>query len=201
MKRKSSKSDGTAARRREAAERLRAAHDNGQPCRPVRDLIEADDIASAYAVQDSNTRLWIRQGRRLVGRKIGLTSHAVQKQLGVDQPDFGMLFADMAVCDGEPVQAGRVLQAKVEAEIAFVLERDIKIEQPTMADVMRCDGDEPGRRSGFHRRRACLSGPSAQRHTVARQKNGRGRASAAERRHRIVRGSGADGHGAARCGI
>jgi 2-keto-4-pentenoate hydratase len=140
MKRKSSKSDGTAARRREAAERLRAAHDNGQPCRPVRDLIEADDIASAYAVQDSNTRLWIRQGRRLVGRKIGLTSHAVQKQLGVDQPDFGMLFADMAVCDGEPVQAGRVLQAKVEAEIAFVLERDIKIEQPTMADVMRAIG-------------------------------------------------------------
>ena len=125
---------------RQAAERLRAAHDRHEPCSPVRDLIAADDVGSAYAVQEANTRRWIGEGRRLVGRKIGLTSKAVQKQLGVDQPDFGMLFADMAVCDGEPVAAGRVLQGKVEAEIAFVLERDIKCEQATMADVLRAVG-------------------------------------------------------------
>ena len=140
MTRRQSTSSALAASCRAAAERLRAAHDSGEPCPPIRDLIAADDIESAYAVQDSNTRRWLREGRKLVGRKIGLTSRVVQKQLGVDQPDFGMLFADMAVCDGEPVAGGRVLQAKVEAEIAFVLERDIKAEQATMADVMRAIG-------------------------------------------------------------
>lgn len=120
-----------------AAERLLSAYASGQTCEPVRDLIPLTDLASAYAVQERNTKHWLAQGRRLVGRKIGLTSVAVQKQLGVDQPDFGMLFADMAVCDGEPVPVGAVLQAKAEAEIAFVLERDLDVEQATMADVIR----------------------------------------------------------------
>lgn len=123
-----------------AAARLLAAHDSGQACAPVRDLIALDDVASAYAVQEHNTRIWLDQGRRLVGRKIGLTSQAVQKQLGVDQPDFGMLFADMAVCDDEAVALGRVIQPKVEAEVAFVLERDLTMEQATVADLMRAIG-------------------------------------------------------------
>ncbi len=109
------------------ARRLHDAY-AGLPIAPIRDQLAAGDVTSAYAIQELNTECWLKQGRRLVGRKIGLTSVAVQKQLGVDQPDFGMLFADMAVCDGEPVAPGRVLQAKVEAEIAFVLERDLIIE-------------------------------------------------------------------------
>ena len=121
---------------RQAADRLLQAY-AGTPCAPVRDLIELADVDAAYAVQNLNTERWLAQGRRLVGRKIGLTSVAVQKQLGVDQPDFGMLFADMAVCDGEEVAASRVLQPKAEAEIAFILERDLTIEQPTIADLMR----------------------------------------------------------------
>lgn len=125
---------------REAAQRLLGAYREGRPCAPVRELIDAGDIGAAYAVQEANTLHWLGQGRRLAGRKIGLTSRAVQQQLGVDQPDFGMLFADMAVCDGEPIAAGRVLQAKVEAEIAFVLERDLAMEQPTMADLLRVVG-------------------------------------------------------------
>lgn len=120
-----------------AAERLLGAYTSGQTCAPVRDLIPLTDVASAYAVQERNTKHWLAQGRRLVGRKIGLTSVAVQKQLGVDQPDFGMLFADMSACDGEPVPVGAVLQAKAEAEIAFVLDRDLEVEQATMADVIR----------------------------------------------------------------
>lgn len=123
-----------------AALRLRQAYVDGGPCSPVRDVIPTGDVASAYAVQEINTRHWLAQGRRLVGRKIGLTSVAVQKQLGVDQPDFGMLFADMAVCDGEPIPRAAVLQAKVEAEIAFVLDRDLRVEQPTVADLIPAVG-------------------------------------------------------------
>ncbi len=119
------------------AQRLRAAYRTGEPVAPIRDLLGPGDVAAAYTIQELNTESWLGSGRRLVGRKIGLTSVAVQKQLGVDQPDFGMLFADMAVCDGEPVAPGRVLQAKVEAEIAFVLERDLTVEQATVADLMR----------------------------------------------------------------
>jgi 2-keto-4-pentenoate hydratase len=95
------------------------------------------DVGAAYAVQECNTRRWLAEGRRLVGRKIGLTSLAVQAQLGVDQPDFGMLFADMAVGDGEPVALGRLIQPKVEAEIALVIGRDLTHERHTYADLIR----------------------------------------------------------------
>lgn len=118
-----------------AAERLRRAHDTRRPCAPVRDLIGADDITSAYAVQEENTRSWLAEGRRIVGRKIGLTSLAVQKQLGVDQPDFGMLFADMAAADGEPIALNTLMQPKVEAEIALVLEKPLTRERHSIDDV------------------------------------------------------------------
>ena len=87
----------------EAALALRTAHDTGVPCAPVRARLPKGDVDAAYAVQDENTRYWLAQKRRLVGRKIGLTAKAVQRQLGVDQPDFGMLFADMAMNDGEEI--------------------------------------------------------------------------------------------------
>lgn len=121
----------------QAARAIRGAHDKRTPCPPIRDLLPANDIQSAYAVQEVNTKAWIKAGRRLVGRKTGLTAKSVQRQLGVDQPDFGMLFADMAVNDGEEIALDRVLQPKVETEIAFVLERDLTAEQLTVADVVR----------------------------------------------------------------
>jgi 2-keto-4-pentenoate hydratase len=79
----------------------------------------------------------LEQGDRLIGRKIGLTSLAVQRQLGVDQPDYGMLFDDMAVPDGWEVSRRRLIQPKVEAEIALVLGRDLDDEQITVVDVIR----------------------------------------------------------------
>lgn len=119
----------------QAADRLLRAYASGSPCEPVRDLIT--DADSAYAVQDRLTEGWLAQGRRLVGRKIGLTSPAVQRQLGVDTPDFGMLYADMAVPDGEEIPAGAVLQAKAEAEVALVLDADLTHERHTVADLIR----------------------------------------------------------------
>lgn len=120
-----------------AAELLRHAYTEGVACEPVRDALDNPSIDTAYAVQQENTEYWMQQGRRLVGCKIGLTSQSVQRQLGVDQPDFGRLFADMAVCDGEAVALDAVLQPKAEAEVALVLEKDIDSEMPTAADLIR----------------------------------------------------------------
>lgn len=108
-----------------AAERLEAAARTGTPCRPVRDLIGADDVELAYAVQRRLTDRRLADGARVVGRKIGLTSTAVQRQLGVDRPDFGVLFDDMDVTGLPQVPSGRLLQPKTEAEVAFVLGADL----------------------------------------------------------------------------
>jgi len=119
------------------ADRLYAAAQTGQPIPPVRDLLPENDVDAAYRVQEINTKRALAAGRRLVGRKIGLTAKVVQTQLGVDQPDYGMLFADMAVADGEEVAHGKLIKPRVEAEVAFVMGRDILTEQPTVADVIR----------------------------------------------------------------
>ncbi len=118
-----------------AARRLLAAHATRTPCDPVRELI--DGLDEAYAVQECLTRSWLAAGRRPVGRKIGLTSPEVQRQLGVNSPDFGTLFSDMAVPDGAEIPAGAVLQPRAEAEVALVLERDLTHERHTVADLLR----------------------------------------------------------------
>jgi 2-keto-4-pentenoate hydratase len=120
----------------EAADRLIRAAASGNPCPPVRDLIGRDDLVAAYAVQQRVTDARLASGARVVGRKIGLTSVAVQQQLGVDQPDFGILFDDMAFGDGAEVPAGTVLQPRVEAEVAFVLKDDL-VEGPLDAAQVR----------------------------------------------------------------
>lgn len=109
-----------------AAERLQRAQRESLPCAPVRDLIGADQLELAYAVQERIAADRLATGARVVGRKIGLTSPAVQAQLGVDQPDFGILFADMEIADGGQLPIDQVLQPKVEAEIAFVLGADLR---------------------------------------------------------------------------
>jgi len=106
------------------ARRLRDAYSGGA-VPPLRDGLDPVDVVGAYAVQEINTRFWERQGRRIVGRKAGLTAKAVQTQLGVDQPDFGVLFDDMKVSDGGNLDPATCLQPKAEAEIAFVIGADL----------------------------------------------------------------------------
>lgn len=117
---------------------LRAAALSQTAIAPVRSQLGAEkaDVDIAYAVQALNITHALAEGRRLVGRKIGLTSKVVQAQLGVDQPDFGMLFADMAYGDGEVIPMGLLIQAKVEAEIALVLHQDLTQEKHTYVDII-----------------------------------------------------------------
>ena len=119
---------GVAAAIKKAADLIQQAYDTGKPIAPIRTLLPEGDIDAAYAVQELNTKLRIKRGARLTGRKIGLTSRLVQKQLGVDRPDFGVLLDTMAVPDGEEVPFGVVLQPRVEGEIAYVMARDLKID-------------------------------------------------------------------------
>lgn len=119
----------------EAAQRLFEAEQSGQPCDPVRDLIGLD-LDAAYAVQSINRARHVTDGRRVVGRKIGLTSLAVQNQLGVDQPDFGVLFSDMEFGDGSEIPVSRLAQPKAEAEIAFVLAREVNDPDVTFSETL-----------------------------------------------------------------
>lgn len=121
----------------EAAALLSDAARTGIPCRPVRNLLGSDnDLDLAYKVQQINVEAALASGRRISGKKIGLTSPAVQAQLGVDQPDFGTLFVDMEVGDGVEIDPSLLLQPRVEAEIALVLEDDLDKGEHSFLDIV-----------------------------------------------------------------
>src|SRR3546814_10176347 len=87
----------------------------------MRRFRDALDVGGACGVQALDTRHWLAEGRVLVGREVGLTAKAVQQQIGVSQPDFGALFADMRIADGGVLNPVRAIQPKAEAEIAFIM--------------------------------------------------------------------------------
>lgn len=128
----------TDQRIQDAAEALRSAAATGRPRPPIRDAVgTATDIDVGYRIQHVNTELAVAEGRRVCGRKIGVTSKAVMDQIGVDQPDFGTLFADMEFGDGITLPAGRLLQPRAEAEVALVLEHDLNLGEHSFNDVIR----------------------------------------------------------------
>jgi 2-keto-4-pentenoate hydratase len=125
----------------QAADALWNARQTRHPIAPLRNFISGDDLASAYAVQALNNRRLEAAGARRIGRKIGLTSKAVQVQLGVDQPDFGLLYDSMLYAGpAAKFPLSTALQPKIEGEIAFIVAADI-----TEAQLPR---DELRRRAG-----------------------------------------------------
>ncbi|MCA8157922.1 2-keto-4-pentenoate hydratase [Burkholderia contaminans] len=127
----------TPQQREEAARALYRAAQNGTFIPPLRETYPDMSAEDAYAIQSINTDRRISEGRRVVGRKVGLTSPVVQRQLGVDQPDFGSLFDDLSFGDAEIVPLSILHQPKVEAEIGFVLGRDLNMECPTHQEVLQ----------------------------------------------------------------
>ncbi|KVH40872.1 2-keto-4-pentenoate hydratase [Burkholderia cepacia] len=119
-----------------AAKALRDARESRAPIAPISERFGIVGLDAAYAVAERNNAVRISDGRRVVGKKIGLTSVAVQQQLRVDQPDFGVLFDDMEYLDGDEVPLSRLMQPKIEAEVAFVVGRDIADEAPSYGQVL-----------------------------------------------------------------
>ncbi|WP_304050225.1 2-keto-4-pentenoate hydratase [Jatrophihabitans endophyticus] len=93
------------------------------------------EVDLAYDVQQAIVAARVAAGARVVGRKIGLTNPKVRAQLGVDRPDFGVLLDDMQATQDEPIDAGRLLAPRIEAEIAFVLGADLDRPDVSTADV------------------------------------------------------------------
>ena len=122
----------------QAAQALALARANRHPIAPVSTSYGIASLDAAYAVAEVNTRIRLESGRRIVGLKVGLTSKAVQQQLGVDQPDFGVLFDDMEFLNGQDVPTARLMQPKVEAEIAFVVGRDVTGSTPSYSEFLTC---------------------------------------------------------------
>lgn len=95
--------------------------------------MEMDD---AYAVQNAIYQQKLAQGHKVIGWKIGLTSKAMQYALGIDIPDSGILFDNMAFEDRAVVPKGRFIQPRIEAEIAFVMKAPLAGEEVSRADVI-----------------------------------------------------------------
>jgi 2-keto-4-pentenoate hydratase len=108
------------------ADALRSAAAEAEPVGPPREALPGLDLADAYAIQQRGVEARRRGGATVVGRKIGLTSPAVQEQLGVSEPDFGALLSDMEIADGGSLDRGRLIAPRVEVEIAFVLGRGLE---------------------------------------------------------------------------
>jgi 2-oxopent-4-enoate hydratase len=119
------------------AARLRAAEDDRAPILPLTEEIPELTVADAYRIQQINVHRRKEEGGLVRGRKVGLTSLAMQRQLGVDEPDFGALFADMVVEEGDPIPVSELIQPRIEAEIAFVMETELQGPGVSSADALR----------------------------------------------------------------
>jgi 2-keto-4-pentenoate hydratase len=118
------------------ADHLAQAEASGQGVAPLTEVVPNLSVEDAYQVQLETIRRKVNAGQRIVGKKIGLTSLAMQRLLGVNEPDYGHLLDGMVVENGGEISFSRVLQPRVEAEIAFVLKKDLVGPKVTTLDVL-----------------------------------------------------------------
>lgn len=120
------------------ASALRRAEADKRAIAPLTAAHPAMTISDAYHIQMANVELRTAAGARVIGKKIGLTSHAMQQFLGVGEPDFGHLFNDMLFPEESVVDRAAFLQPKIEAELAFIMGEDLTGPGVTLPDVLRC---------------------------------------------------------------
>lgn len=125
----------TPSEHRRAADALLNAQATRTPIAPLSETYPGLEISDAYEIQSLVIADQLAQGRVVRGYKVGLTSLAMQRQLGVDQPDSGLLLDDMYIEEGATVAASTYLSPKVEPEIAVVLRSPLKGPGVTVDDV------------------------------------------------------------------
>ncbi|CCH74211.1 2-keto-4-pentenoate hydratase [Nostocoides australiense Ben110] len=121
--------------RAHAAERLLAAYDGG-PIPPLTATYEGMALDDAYAVQQLQISALLERGRTIKGHKVGLTSAAMQKLLGVSEPDYGHLLDDFFYLEHTPIPSSRFLQARIEPEVAFVLKKPLQGPGVTVSEAI-----------------------------------------------------------------
>lgn len=109
----------------DAATTLLGAYRSRAPISPLTETHPGFTVEEAYRTQLAQVAAWKGEGRVVRGHKVGLTSAAIQRQLNVDSPDYGHLFEDMFIQDGETIPADRFIAPRVEPEIAFVLKKTL----------------------------------------------------------------------------
>jgi 2-keto-4-pentenoate hydratase len=106
------------------AERLDTAWRTSTPIAPISESEGITSVETAYAIQSAWTRMRLARGETIVGRKIGLTSKAIQQQLEVSEPDYGTLWQSSfypAANGRVEIPAGDFLQPRIEGEVAFLI--------------------------------------------------------------------------------
>lgn len=122
------------------ADELHRAEADRAPVAPLSSTAPDLTIDDAYAVQRANVARRLATGERVIGRKIGLTSRAMQEQLGVDSPDFGVVTDAMVVADGGYLDLAELIAPRVEAELAFRIGSDLPPSPTRQALVAALDG-------------------------------------------------------------
>ncbi|BCK52715.1 2-keto-4-pentenoate hydratase [Nocardia wallacei] len=122
--------------RSELAAELAVAERDRVPIDPLVARHADIDVVDAYEIQLINIRQRLAGGARIVGHKVGLSSKAMQQMMGVDEPDYGHLLAEMQVFEDVPVDTSRYLYPRVEVEVGFVLGKDLPGAECTEADVL-----------------------------------------------------------------
>lgn len=119
------------------ADRLLAAYDSGEPIEPLTATHEGMTLEDAYAIQLLQIERRRAQGRVVRGHKVGLTSAAMQRLLGVTQPDYGHLLDDFFHLEHFPIPMDRFLQPRIEPEVAFVLKKPLSGPGVTVSEALR----------------------------------------------------------------
>ncbi|MGS2808272.1 2-keto-4-pentenoate hydratase [Nocardia sp. MW-W600-9] len=122
--------------RTQLADELARAEDDRVAVSPLVDRFPDIDVVDAYEIQLLNIRRRLDDGAKIVGHKVGLSSKAMQEMMGVDEPDYGHLLAEMEVFEDVPVDTSKYLLPRVEVEVGFVLGADLPGEDCTEADVL-----------------------------------------------------------------
>lgn len=121
---------------RKYAEQLDVAEQTRQPIRQISIAHPDMTMDDGYAIQSAWVDIKLTRGRRVIGRKIGLTSRAMQKAANITEPDYGVLLDDMLFHSGDDIPLDRFVEPRLEVELAFFLKHELKGPDVTLDDVL-----------------------------------------------------------------